>query len=191
MKRDQSFLISLLLSCTFVVACSQQKSNLEDTAVPALISAAESGDTQHIADLLKSHEPVDIRDSCHWTPLMKASLYGHEIATNQLISAGANLDLTDKGGYSALMLAASNNHAAVVQRLLEQGANPNMQESTKGWTALIWAAKRGHKASVLALLQGGAATEIRDFEGQTARSWAIANQHTEIAELLKNRYKEA
>lgn len=121
---------------------------------------------------------------------MKASLYGHEIATEQLISAGANLDLTDKGGYSALMLAASNNHASVVKRLLEQGANPNMQESTKGWTALIWAAKRGHKATVDALLQGGAATEIHDFEGETAHSWAIANQHTEIAKSLENRKKD-
>ncbi len=184
MKKRFSILVYLLLPCALLVACSSEQPSAGDEAALPLISAAEAGDSQRISALLMDKTAVDSRDSCRWTPLMKASLYGHAEATNLLLTAGAQLDLTDKGGYSALMLAASNNHFVVVQQLLEQGANPNMQESTHGWTALIWAAKRGHKESVAALIQGGAAIGIRDFDGENARSWATKNHHTEVLEVI-------
>jgi ankyrin repeat protein len=115
---------------------------------------------------------------------MKASLNGHDRVATSLIEAGAGVDLTDKGGYTALMLAASNNHSALLRKLLAEGANPNLQESTKGWTALIWAAKRGHLESVAALVNAGARSDIADFAGETARSWAAKNHHTDVVRLL-------
>ena len=184
MNKHTLFLFCLLTSCSVLSACSPEQPRNIEPKTTLLIRAAEAGDTQRIATLLTEAAPVDSRDSCHWTPLMKASLYGHATAANQLITAGAQLDLTDNGGYSALMLAASNNHAPLVRQLLIQGANPNIQESTHGWTALIWAAKRGHKASVSALLEGGAAKGIIDFDGRNAQSWALENHHNAVAELL-------
>ncbi|MCW8943771.1 MAG: ankyrin repeat domain-containing protein [Sedimenticola sp.] len=184
MKRHVLSLIYLLTTGSVISGCSPEQPLNTEQAIPPIISAAETGDSQRIAALLTENVTVDTRDSCHWTPLMKASLYGHANAVDQLVTAGAQLDLTDKGGYSALMLASSNNHASLVKKLLAQGANPNMQESTHGWTALIWAAKRGHLESVTSLIQGGAAIEIVDFEGKNARSWAIENRHNKISALL-------
>lgn len=149
-----------------------------------LIAAAEAGDIERLANLLSQQADVDGRDSCQWTPLMKAALNGHRAVTERLLSAGAGIDLTDNGGYSALMLAASNNHFQLVDRLLEQGANPNIQEMTRGWSALIWAAKRGHRESVERLLKGGAAPDIRDFDGHSAADWAQRNKHLSIVRLL-------
>ncbi|WP_321528903.1 ankyrin repeat domain-containing protein [Sedimenticola selenatireducens] len=168
-----------------LAACSPEPPATDkEMSVPALITAAEQGDISRVQNLLSAHDPVDGRDSCQWTPLMKAALYGHIQVADQLIKAGARVDLVDNGGYTALMLAASNNHAGLVKALLAWGANPNLQESTKGWTALIWAAKRGHLESVSALISGGATVGTIDFAGETARSWADKNHHPQVIRLL-------
>ncbi|NEV63298.1 ankyrin repeat domain-containing protein [Thiorhodococcus minor] len=150
----------------------------------ALLEVAEQGDLQTVNQLLDRHGQPDVRDSCDWTPLMKAALHGHRDVVERLIQAGAEIDAADKGGYTAMMLAASNNHADVVQLLLERGAMVDHQESTKGWTALIWAAKQGHAKSVAALLAGGADETLKDYEGNTAADWA-RQEHPEVLELLQ------
>ncbi|WP_428624805.1 ankyrin repeat domain-containing protein [Sedimenticola sp.] len=178
-------MVLLLPSLLCLAACSPSQNSTE-TGPPALITAAEQGDILKIEQLLANQDPVDSRDSCHWTPLMKAALNGHTKAAAELMDAGAGLDLVDKGGYTALMLAASNNHVELVKSLLARGANPNLQESTKGWTALIWAAKRGHLESVSALISAEADKEITDFNGNTARTWAKQNSHPEVIRLLNS-----
>ena len=168
---------------SLTVACTESPSAVSTDHEP-LIIAAEAGDLDRLTGLLSKQAEVDTRDSCHWTPLMKAAVNGHQAVADRLLSAGASPDLTDNGGYSALMLAASNNHHALVEALLQQGANPNMQEMTRGWSALIWAAKRGHRESVEALIQAGAAIGIRDFQGKNAVDWARQNSHDTITRLL-------
>lgn len=180
----RSVYLLLLPAMLLLAGCSAEQPATAETDTPELIVAAEQGDTLRIESLLSAHDPVDSRDSCQWTPLMKAALNGHTQAADRLIRAGAGLDLADKGGYTALMLAASNNHTELVKALLARGANPNLQESTKGWTALIWAAKRGHLESVAALIEGGAAIGTTDYAGETARSWADKNHHPEVIRLL-------
>ncbi len=137
-----------------------------------LIELAEHGDVLALDVLLQRTGEPDVRDSCHWTPLMKAALNGHLPAVRRLLEAGAEVDAVDKGGYTAMMLAASNNHADVVSTLLDHGAMIDHQEMTQGLTALTWASKLGHQRSVDVLLARGADASLPDFSGQTASDWA-------------------
>ncbi len=152
----------------------------------ALIEVAELGDLSRLDSLLARHPEPDVRDSCDWTPLMKAALYGHQPVVARLLDAGARVDAQDNGGYTAMMLAASNNHAEVVDLLLQRGAMVDHQEATKGWTALIWAAKQGHASTVATLLSHQADRTLKDFSGMTAAEWAGAGGHAEVQRLLES-----
>lgn len=174
------FILSLLLA-----ACGREAGPTSAMDEPRLVLAAEQGDLAQLEQLLGAAPSVDVRDSCAWTPLMKAALNGHLTAAERLLLAGADTGLGDKGGYTPLMLAASNNHVAVVELLLEYGADPNRREHTRGWTALIWAAKRGHLDTVNALLRGGADTRFLDQDHRSALDWAQAQGHRQVAQSLQ------
>lgn len=150
----------------------------------ALLDVAEHGDLTGLNALLARSRTPDVRDSCDWTPLMKAALNGHLEVAERLLQAGAAVDAQDKGGYTAMMLAASNNHAQVLDLLLGRGAAVDHQEATKGWTALIWAAKLGHATAVESLLRQGADATLKDFDGKTAGDWARDEGHSAVLDLI-------
>lgn len=172
-------LIPLLLA-----GCSQQGDPDTVSDTPRLVLAAELGNLAELEQLLQDSPTIDVRDSCQWTPLMKAALNGHLQAAERLLVAGAATDLGDKGGYTALMLAASNNHLDLVRLLLDYGADTNRREHTRGWTALIWSAKRGHYEVVKALIEAGADTRFLDNEHKSALDWAQQQQHPQVARFL-------
>ncbi len=151
-----------------------------------LLQIAERGDVSALDALLKRDANADYRDSCDWTPLMKAALNGHTDTVQRLLAAGADVDAKDKGGYTGLMLAASNNHADSVAMLLDRGAMIDAQELTQGFTALIWAAQRGHRETVDLLLGRGADKTLPDFEGKTAADRAAEQGHKALRPLLSD-----
>ena len=189
MNRPYTLLFVILLLSP-LAGCGQSGSSSNTAIAPdgpgmALIESAEQGDLSAVEQLLARNRQPNVRDSCDWTPLMKAALNGHAAIVDRLLQAGAQVDAMDSGGYTAMMLAASNNHAAIVERLLDKGAMVDHQESTMGWTALIWAAKQGHVASVKTLLDHRADRTLKDFEGKTAADWAREGGHEEILALLR------
>ena len=150
----------------------------------ALLTVAEQGDVASIEQLLGQRVDANVRNSCNWTPLMKAAVNGHAEAVARLLAAGAEVDAVDQGGYTALLLAASNNHAAVMRQLLDQGAMIDVKEQTQGYTPLIWAAHRGHREAVALLLEQGADTTLPDFAAKTAADHAREQDREEILALL-------
>jgi uncharacterized protein len=183
-------LLLVILPLALLAGCGQSGSSSNTAMAPdgpgmALIESAEQGDLSTVEQLLARNRQPNVRDSCDWTPLMKAALNGHADIVDRLLQAGAQVDAMDSGGYTAMMLAASNNQAAIVERLLEKGAMVDHQESTMGWTALIWSAKQGHVASVKALLEHRADRTLKDFEGKTASDWAREGGYDEILALLR------
>jgi len=184
-KRTRRLLALLVLAIPLLPAgCGDSPEQAQQRGAE-LLTLAERGDVSALDALLGRHADADVRDSCQWTPLMKAALNGHRDAVARLLAAGADVDAADKGGYTALMLAASNNHADVVELLLEQGAMIDAQERTQGFTALSWAAQRGHAETVQVLLRHGADTTLPDLEGKTAADHARAEGHADVLALLK------
>lgn len=173
------------LPLLLVLGCAADSPEPADPVQPALVTAAETGDLAALNQLLGTDSPVDTRDKCEWTPLMKAALNGHIRVVMRLLAAGAEVDAVDSGGYTALLLAASNDHPGIVNLLALHGADIQYAEPGQGWTALIWAAKRGHEGSVRVLLRLGADGAVRDKSGKRAIDWAEAGGYTEIVAFLR------
>ncbi|NBC47395.1 MAG: hypothetical protein GVY22_05255 [Gammaproteobacteria bacterium] len=178
-----SHLVFLSLAILLLAGCVEAPDPQEQAE--ELLSVAESGDVTSIDRLLGEQVDANVRNSCDWTPLMKAAVNGHLAAVERLLAAGADVDAVDQGGYTALLLAASNNHTEVIERLLAQGAMIDVKEQTQGYTPLIWAAHRGHRDAVEVLLAHGADTTLPDFEGKTAADHAREQGHQAIAALLQ------
>jgi ankyrin repeat protein len=176
--------IAALTAPLLLTGCGDSPEQAQQRAAE-LLAVAERGDVSALDALLGRRADADVRDSCDWTPLMKAALNGHRDAVARLLGAGASVDAADKGGYTALMLAASNNHAGVVDLLLQRDAMIDAKENTQGYTALIWAAHRGHAEVVETLLRHGADTTLPDFKGQTAAEHARAEGHERVLTLLQ------
>ncbi len=179
-----SLLILAILAALFLFHHREWFDRPAEPAVPVIVAVAERGDVNRLERLLTESEPVDSRDFCRWTPLMKAALNGHREVVERLLAAGAGVELADKGGYTALMLAASNDHADIVQLLLEYGADPNAVERTQGFTALAWAASLGNLESIRVLLTHGASITITDREGRTPLELAQEGGHEAVVALL-------
>ena len=173
----------LLIILSLLSACSERIDPQQQA--DALLSLAETGNVPALERLLASRVDVDARNSCDWTPLMKAAVNGHRQAVARLLEAGAEIDAVDQGGYTALLLAASNNHVEVVDQLLDSGAMIDAQEQTQGYTPLIWAAHRGHRAAVESLLKHGADRTLPDFQAQTAAEHARNQGHTDLLDRLQ------
>lgn len=177
MKRRPLLLFALLLA-----ACD--RAAVEPTFALSLHDLAQKGETQRLLQAISSTGPVDRRDVCYRTPLMLAAQHGHLDTVSSLLASGARVDLHEKGYYTAVMLAAGNGHTEVVQLLAAVGADLDEVEITRGWTALIWAARQGHLATVRLLLELGADRAVRDRQGRSARDWADAQRHWQVAALL-------
>ncbi len=173
----------MLLAALFV-ACNAEQTN---QPLPTLLDAAEQGDLASMDNFLQGRQLVNMRNACLFTPLLKASLNGHEQAALKLLEKGAEVDLVDKGGYSAMMLAASNNFAQVVELLIEHGADINRVDHSNGWSALIWAAKRGHTETVSVLLKHGADRSVIDDAGKSALDYAEAKGYADIVTMLQTK----
>ncbi|MBK1631248.1 hypothetical protein CKO31_10955 [Thiohalocapsa halophila] len=152
---------------------------------PSLLEVAEQGDVSALDALLERRADANVRDSCDWTPLMKAAVNGHLQVAERLLAAGAAVDAVDQGGYTALLLAASNNHAQLVELLLAHGAMIDAQEQTEGYTPLIWAAHRGHAETVQVLLEHGADATLPDLAGHGALWHAATQGHAQVEALLQ------
>lgn len=185
MKHFHSFII-VLCSLAGLASCDNSSRNTESKqAMPFdLIDLAEEGKLQQVQQLLSAGSFPDIKNSCQWTPLMKAAQNGHFDIVKALLLKGANVDQKDKGSYTALLLAASRNHTQIVELLIEYGANINHQERTMGWTALIWATKLNHTETAKVLLSHQANQQITDFKGNSALSWAKNIQSEALIQLL-------
>lgn len=187
MKPVFSFLlVACFVGSVGLVGCGQSGSNQSTAdADEALLEVASQGDLDAVNKLL-GRQPPDVRDSCDWTPLMKAALNGHTPVVARLLEAGADIDAVDNGGYTAMMLAASNNHTETLTLLIERGAMIDHQEATEGLTALIWAVKQGRTEAVETLLRHQADRTLKDFSGKTAADWAGESESPALQALFKS-----
>ena len=85
------------------------------------------------------------------------------------------------------MFAARYGNAELVRQLIQHGAQVNLNESRdpEEPNALGAAAVQGHVEVVQLLLEAGADTTIRNGAGKTAKDFAQAAGHGEVAAILR------
>ncbi|MDD3353990.1 ankyrin repeat domain-containing protein [Zoogloea sp.] len=147
-----------------------------------LILAAREDQPKVVMELLQQRGiKLDARNSAGDTALMLASLRGYTAIARQLIAAGASMD---HAGWNPLLYAAFEGRPAIVETLLAKGANPNAQAPNQT-TPLMFAARNGHEEVVVQLIKAGADLEARNDQNETAESWALKYNNTDIAELIR------
>ncbi|KAF5691979.1 ankyrin repeat protein [Fusarium circinatum] len=119
------------------------------------------------------------------TPLHWAAFENRPGNVELLLGHGAHIDLCDGSFKTSLYLASEKGHPDVVKVLLREGANMEACHPVYNQTPLSVASECGHGEVVQLLLTHGAKVETKDFEGFTARDWAVKQGHTEIAKLLE------
>ena len=131
---------------------------------PAIISAAEAGNTPLVAFLLSRER--DLCDSAGRTALMHAVIHNHVSTTQELLMLAGK---QTKEGISALMYAAWRGHLQLVEMLayFKNGVELGLQR-TNGETALMTAIRMGHKNCALVLVKAERELNKQMVDGTTA-----------------------
>lgn len=117
----------------------------------ALISAAESGDTPTVLQLLQAGADINGTDERGRTPIMAAT-HGNQVEIVQaLIQAGANIHLQDHRKDNPFLYAGAEGLLEILKLIIAAGADTKLTNRFGG-TALIPAAERGHVEVVQELL---------------------------------------
>ena len=171
----------------------------EAVGITPLMISSFRGEVERSKQLLEAGADPDALDaSTRNSPLLYASVAGHDEIVALLLAAGANpnrqLDNLQtelgswKRGWTALHWATRFNQASVVAQLLAAGADPDMQEGsrTDGMTALQMAAYLGYEEIVELLLSTGTNPNLQNNKDnrQTALHEAVHAGHYDIVVLL-------
>lgn len=140
--------------------------------------AAENGHTGVVVILHKRHAHLNTLSVSGQTPLMFASIEGHNETVEYLLSIPrANTNVKDEKSGTPLSLPDDS-----------KGGHEEVEVETRdydGRTSLSWAAKLGHVAVVkLLLYYGNAQVETRDNNDRTPLSWAAEGGHVVVVDLL-------
>lgn len=102
----------------------------------ALMVAAAAGSSL-VSPLLAANADVNRRDNARETPLMAATMHGHEQSVAQLLAAtGVDVDAANADGETALMLAVGEHNQPILTALLEAGARVDAVD-VQGRSALM------------------------------------------------------
>lgn len=131
---------------------------------PAIISAAEAGNTPLVALLLSKEG--EFRDSEGRTALMHAVIHNHISTARELLELAGK---QTNDGISALMYAAWRGHLQLVEMLacFKNGIELGLQRAN-GETALMTAIRMGHKNCALVLIKAGRELNKQMIDGTTA-----------------------
>ena len=151
-----------------------------------LCTAAASGDTEEVRQLLSRGVSVNVLDKEGFNALYYACGGGHLEIVKLLIHHGADL-IDEDGRDKPLVVAAKAGHLSIVKQLLQKGAMIDQVEGQSGKTALHVATQEGHEDVVELLLNCGAAVNRTDRLGNTALHISARTPYVTIAVLLIDR----
>jgi hypothetical protein len=164
----------------------RRTNNITDDTDISIHEAALNGQTVQVVNGLEKGIDVNKRDAEGRTALMYASYNGHTEIVKVLIEKGAMVNMADSYGRTALMMASSGPFAATVKVLLDNQTDPNMADYEEHFTALMYAAAEGQTDVVRILLSYGADPDLKDVDGDNALTFAVNNNHKEVASLLQS-----
>jgi hypothetical protein len=150
-----------------------------------LSEAVRKGDAAKVRELLKRGANPNAKNEHGWTPLHRATYWGHADVARLLLEHGADANAENKNSFipTPLHLAAAMGHVDVTKLLLEHGADANAKNKD-GWTPLHFAVNMGHAEVARLLLEYGADANAKNKDGFTPLHFAAAFGYAEVARLL-------
>ena len=159
----------------------------------SLMIAAAQGYTDVIRLLLDAGTQVNAKDykpepwnlhnphykRCDFTPLIHATINGHEEVVKLLLSRGADTLLKDSSGKDALTWAQEKGHLGLVKVLEEKAA-----KDKKVHAAFLNACAKGDIDKVKQHLGDPISSEMVDEQGKTGLELAVEYEHAHVAVLL-------
>ena len=113
----------------------------------------------------------------------KAAFDGDIEAVKKHLAAGANVNALDSSRQTPLHHAVNLNKKETAEFLIAKGADLNAIDDA-GWTPLHLAAFFGMNEIAKLLIAKGADVNVKN-SGKTPLDWAIKQNHTETADLLR------
>lgn len=161
------------------------------STTPAIIAAAQAGDTAQVVELLAADDDlVNVYSDEGWTPLHLAAFFGHTATVAALLAHGADVNARSRNALDNMPLHAAvadksnQDHLPLVEQLLAHGAEVNARQHG-GFTPLHGSAQLGHADLVRLLLAHGADASLRDDKGRTPAAIAAKAGHSAVADLLR------
>jgi hypothetical protein len=163
---------------------------------PALIEAAENGDTRMLRHCLLMGVKPTARNQ-EGVPALSTAARHNRLQSAVLLTAqrlgekneelrkvlDAKSREIETLGWTALHVAASRGHVDMVGFLLNRGSSVDVQDQ-EGVTALMLACKKNNSQMCAMLLEARANTEVKDKEGMSAMHYAGRYGDTELIDLL-------
>ena len=152
----------------------------------ALISAASTGDTETVANLLDGGVPIDTKDDEGMSLLHWAAWGGHVTTMRLLIRRGCDVDAVDGRGLNSLHLAAEMGQTKAVRELIRKGASTSVVAGDYG-TPLHQAVFYGHVETAVAMLEEGCPLGVVSSAGGSVLHFAALGGNVELVRELVSR----
>ena len=119
--------------------------------------------------------------------LFDAAMKGNIEAVKQHLAAGTDVNAKDESmGMTPLHHATFGGHKEIAELLIAKGADVNAKfDKISGGTPLHIAADKGHKEIAELLIAAGADVNAKDKGGESPLDWAIEDNQSEAADLLR------
>ena len=147
--------------------------------------AASGGNIEALKQHLAAGVDVNSKTSLGETPLQGATYSGHKEIVELLIAKGADVNAMDFNKGNSLLNAVSRSHKEIVELLIAKGADVNVRDLFG--RALLHFSKT--KEITELLISAGADVNAKNetgaVKGETPLDFAIHNDETEIADLLR------
>jgi ankyrin repeat protein len=157
--------------------------SVDEDDYTALMHAAEVGNADIVAELLKADVDINAVNEEGMTALALAAVNGHADVVANLFNAGALIDTADIIGDTALMFAAEKGFNQIVRLLLSTCVVVNAVND-EGMTALILATRAGKLETMRLLLEKGAQVNLCGAGVDNATVTAISANNIPALELL-------
>lgn len=149
----------------------------------SLHAAAQSGDLDEVAAIIKRLPPGELTPMKHCSPnpFALALEYGHTAVARLLLAHGAGVD--NEYAETPLHYAARWGNKDIVELLLAGGADVNARDKN-GWTPLHWAPEKAGTDVVELLLAHGAEVNAKNSSGLTPLHRALERNRKDLVRLL-------
>lgn len=183
---------SVVVCCALLAACAAAAAaadaDVVAEATTGLAQLAREGNAEGVLAALDAGAKLDERADDGFTPLMAATLRGHDQVVRILLDRGADPRVRDHDGYEAIHGAAFQGRPEAAMMLIQRAGVEPDTDAPDGYTPLhrtTWGKRAGHVVAAQVLLKAGAdPNAVHPPTGNTPLHEAAARNSVPCAEML-------